>query len=152
MPAWVLLNLVPFLLLVILGVRFYRSAAPFWHLPRGNFEKARALFLWMTRSWFKTTRRTGVLGAAACDQFLGRYDDALTALRSLPYDDLDKAIGSTVADPVVDERRSQKAPRRATAAAGPRRRRSAAGLDRRRRYRQLAARPSSPLKRLTSPA
>ncbi|NUO53923.1 MAG: hypothetical protein HOV80_34190, partial [Polyangiaceae bacterium] len=83
-------------LLVVLGVRFYRSVAPFWHLPRGNFEKARRLFLWMTGSWFKTTRRTGVLGAAACDQFLGRYEDALVALRSLPYDDLDKAMKSAV--------------------------------------------------------
>lgn len=96
MPAWLLLDLVPLVLLVVLGVRFYRSAAPFWHLPRGNFEKARRLFVWMTRSWFKTTRRTGVLGAAACDQFLGRYEDALAALRSLPYDDLDKAMKSAV--------------------------------------------------------
>jgi tetratricopeptide (TPR) repeat protein len=96
MPAWVLLNVVALLLLVVLGVRFYRSVAPFWHLPRGNFEEARKHFVWMTRSWFKTTRRTGVLGAATCDQFLGKYEDALAALRSLPYDDLDKAMKSAV--------------------------------------------------------
>ncbi|NUP12457.1 MAG: tetratricopeptide repeat protein [Polyangiaceae bacterium] len=101
----IVIDVLAFILLVWLGWRVYETVAPLFLFPRGEFEKARALYeKTERRAILSSTRSTARYGVAICDLQMGRVDESLKRLRALPYDTMntpmrfgiDLAIGSAL--------------------------------------------------------